>query len=82
MARCEPNSSQREFELALSVQVSDVEGDAVIPAGARFSLGFPDTTSPKQGGAIFTFKYTYAGQEKATILYLTPSTIARFANRG
>lgn len=77
-----PDSSQREFELALSVQVSDVEGDAVIPAGARFSLGFPDTTSPKQGGAIFTFKYTYAGQEKATILYLTPSTIARFANRG
>lgn len=77
-----PDSSQREFELALSVQANDVEGEAAIPAGARFSLGFPDTNSPKQGGAIFTFKYTYAGQEKATILYLTPSMIARFANRG
>jgi hypothetical protein len=80
-----PDSSQRELQLALSIQENKFEGKTVIPAGARFSLGFeiPNTNSPKQlGGAIFTFKYTYAGKEKATILYLTPSMIARSANRG
>lgn len=79
-----PDSSQRELELALSLQENKFEGETVIPSGAQFSLGFeiPNTNSPKQGGAIFTFKYTYAGQEKATILYLTPSMIARSASRG
>lgn len=79
------DSSQREFELGLSIQGKEFEGETAIPAGARFSFGFevPNTISPKQsGGAIFTFKYTYGEQEKSTILYLTPSMIARSANRG
>ena len=42
-----PDSSQREFELALSVQANDVEGEAAIPAGARFSLGFPEHEQPE-----------------------------------
>jgi hypothetical protein len=79
-----PDSSQHELELALNVQGHKLE-DGSIPAGARFSLGFdfPKTSSPKQfGGAIFTFRYMYAGRQKATIQYLTPSMIVRFANRG
>jgi hypothetical protein len=33
------------------------------------------------GGAILTFRYVQAGQRKTSILYLTPSMVARFANR-
>jgi hypothetical protein len=79
-----PDSSQRELELALNVQGNKFEDETVIPAGARFSLGLevPKNNSPKQfGGAIFAFRYMYAGQQRATILYLTPSMIARFAKR-
>jgi hypothetical protein len=46
-----PDSSQRELELALS-QENKLEGETVIPSGARFSLGTPNTNSPKQGGAM------------------------------
>jgi hypothetical protein len=76
-----PDSSQRELRLALNVQGNKLEDENAVPAGARFSLGLeiPTTSNQKQfGGAIFAFRYMYAGQQKATIWYLTPSMIARF----
>jgi hypothetical protein len=76
-----PDSSQRELELALS-QEQKLDGETVIPAGARFSLGTPNPNSSIQGGAIFTFRYVYAGRERASFMYLTPAMIARSANRG
>jgi len=79
------DSSQREMELALYVEGRKFEDETVIPAGARFSLGseFLKADPSKQfEGAIFTFRYMYAGQQKASILYLTAAMIARFANRG
>lgn len=80
-----PDSTQREMPLALSVE-GDRAGDGnVIPADARFSLfsATPDEGASRQiGGAILTFRYVQAGQRKNSILYLTPSMVARFANRG
>ena len=77
-----PDASQREVELALAVDGDDQDG-TVIPAAARFSLV---SASPNQDGAlirgaILTFRYSQAGQRKSSILYLTPSMLARFANR-
>ena len=79
-----PDSSQRELELPLSLQENNLEGETVIPSGARFSLGFgtPNTNSREQDGAIFTFSYTYDGEERASIMYLTPAMITRSAIRG
>jgi hypothetical protein len=74
-----PDSNQLELELALS---HELEGETVILPGARFSLGTPNTNNPKQGGAIFTFRYIFAGRERASIMYITPTMIARSANRG
>ncbi len=79
-----PDSSQREVELTLAVEGQRLDG-TVIPAGARFSLvsATPNGDGSKQsGGAILTFRYVQAGQRKTSILYLTPSMVARFANRG
>ncbi|MGH9806321.1 MAG: hypothetical protein ACRD9W_03530 [Terriglobia bacterium] len=78
-----PDGGQRELELALSVEGQKAEG--VVPAGARFSLGFEtpkDNGSKQFGGAILTFRYTQDGQHKTSIVYLTPSMISRLANRG
>jgi hypothetical protein len=80
-----PDSSQRELELVLDVEGHNVEDGTVIPAGARFSLvsETPNEDGAKQfGGAILSFRYVQAGQRKTSILYLTPSMVARFANRG
>lgn len=80
-----PDSSQRELALVLTVEGHNLEDGAVIPAGARFSLvsETPNADGAKQfGGAILTFRYVQAGQRKTSILYLTPSMVARFANRG
>jgi len=80
-----PDSSQRDSELALDVEGHKFEDGTVIPAGARFSLvsETPKGDGSKQsGGAILTFRYVQAGQRKTSILYLTPSMVARFANRG
>jgi hypothetical protein len=79
-----PDSSQQELKLALKVQGNKFGGDT-IPAGARFSLEseLPKADSPKQlAGAILTFRYINTGQQKTTIMYLTPSIIARLAKRG
>jgi hypothetical protein len=74
-----PDSSQRELGLALKVEGHEIQDGAVIPAGARFTLGLESLNSgsprPFEGG-IFTFRYVYAGQERASILYLTQSMIA------
>jgi hypothetical protein len=80
-----PDASQREVSLVLNVDGHKSEDGAVIPAGARFSL-VPETpnedVSKQSGGAILSFRYIQAGQRKTSILYLTPSMVARFANRG
>jgi hypothetical protein len=84
-ATLKPDVSQREVTLALSVEGRAADGAAVIPAGARFSLNpqTPDAMRARSsGGAILTFRYLYAGQQKSTILYLNAATLARFASRG
>ena len=80
-----PDSSKRQLEFFLDVEGHNVEDGTVIPAGARFSLvsETPNEDGAKQiGGAILSFRYVQAGQRKTSILYLTPSMVARFANRG
>jgi hypothetical protein len=80
-----PDSSKREVELALDVEGHKAGAAAAVPAGARFSLvsEAPNEAGSKQlGGAILTFRYVEAGQRKTSILYLTPSMVARLANRG
>lgn len=83
-ATLKPDSSIRDLSLVLSLQENKLEGESVIPSGARFRLAFetPNTNSPKQGGAIFTLRYTFAGRDRALIMYLTPEMIGRSANRG
>ena len=82
-----PDASQRELELDLSVEGDGFEAGTVIPPGARFSLVSVTANEnedglKQSGGAILTFRYVQAGQRKTSILYLTPSMVARFANRG
>jgi hypothetical protein len=80
-----PDASQRELELALSVEGGGFEAGTVIPPGARFSLvsvTANEDGSKQSGGAILRFRYVQAGQRKTSILYLTPSMIGRLANRG
>lgn len=79
-----PDSTLREFALVLDVEGNVLEGEPVIPAGARFSLVSegPNDDGSSLGGAILSFRYVQAGQRKSSILYLTPSMVARFANRG
>jgi hypothetical protein len=79
-----PDSTMREFELAIDVAGNVLKDGRVIPAGARFSLisESPDEDGSKLGGAILSFRYVQAGQRKTSILYLTPEMVARLANRG
>src|SRR5262249_48838633 len=75
-----PDGSHSELALALSVEGQKSEG--IIPAGARFSLGLPSAKQAQIGGAILVFRYRQDGRSRTSILYLTPSTISRLANRG
>ena len=81
-ATLKPDGSRREIPLVLKVEGRAVEGGAVIPAGAPFSFGSetPHPADPS-AGAILTFRYVVAGQQKAAILYISAATIARFASR-
>jgi hypothetical protein len=81
-ATLKPDGSGREIALALKVEGRAADGNAVIPAGARFSFGSEmlDAAQPSTG-AILTFRYVVAGQQKAAILYISAATIARFASR-
>ena len=79
-----PDGTQREMPLSLSVEGQSSEPGTSIPAGARFSLA--SATPNEDGsetsiGAILSFRYVQAGQRKSSILYLTPATVARLANR-
>ena len=79
-----PDGTQREMPLSLSVEGQSSEPGTSIPAGARFSLASAtpnEDGSETSGGAILSFRYVQAGQRKSSILYLTPSTVARLANR-
>jgi hypothetical protein len=69
-----PDASQRRRGLTLNVEGRLLKDEAVIPPGARFSLA---SDVPKTGGAILTFRYSYAGQQRTTILYLTAPTVSR-----
>jgi hypothetical protein len=80
-ATLKPDGSGREIALALKVE-GRAASNAVIPAGARFSFGSDSAEDAKpSSGAILTFRYVTAGQQKAAILYLSAATIARFASR-
>jgi hypothetical protein len=80
-ATLKPDGSRREIALALKVE-GRAARNAVIPAGARFSFGSDATEDAKpSAGAILTFRYVIAGQQKAAIVYLSAATIARFASR-
>lgn len=84
-ATLKPDGTLREFELTLKVEGHAAEAAAVIPAGARFSFGSATPQvgrAGKSGGAILTFRYVTAGQQKAAILYINAATLARFASRG
>lgn len=77
------DATKREVALSLNVPKSKLNNDA-IPAGARFTLGveIPEIDKKQAGGAIFAFRYTYAGQQRATIWYFTPTMIARLGTPG
>ena len=78
-----PDGSGREFKLALEVEGAKAKEESVIPARARFGMRAKIPKAERSsGGAILTFRYRYAGQQKATILYLSPSMVARLADRG
>ena len=77
-----PDSTEREIELALDVEGPAHDAQAVIPPNARFGLISATPYDAKQGGAILTFRYVQAGQRKSSILYLSPSMVARLASRG
>jgi hypothetical protein len=75
-----PDGGQREIELGLNVAGQKAGG--MIPAGARFSLEAAKGVAAQQsGGAILTFRYSQGAEQRASILYLTPAMISRFANR-
>jgi len=79
-----PDGTQREMPLSLSIEGQSSEPGTSIPAGARFSLASAtpnEDGSETSGGAILSFRYVQAGQRKSSILYLTPATVARLANR-
>jgi len=79
-----PDGTQREMPLSLSIEGQSSEPGTSIPAGARFSLASAtpnEDDSETSGGAILSFRYVQAGQRKSSILYLTPATVARLANR-
>jgi hypothetical protein len=78
-----PDAKEQELKLTVNVQGKQFEDKAVIPAGAGFTLGVENSKIRKQsGGAILTLRYTYAGQQRAEIFYLTEGMIARLASAG
>jgi len=90
-----PDMNHRDSELILSVDGNQLSNGNVrtIPPGAQFSLvyEFPKRSNgmpmnfflAKFGGAIFTFRYTYAGKQRVLITYFSASMIkAQPAERG
>jgi hypothetical protein len=71
------DTGKPEPSLVLKLKGHEVEDQAVVPAGARFILGLEQQPKANRithfSGAIFTFRYTYKGQPRASILYLNPS---------
>jgi hypothetical protein len=79
------DSSPHEIALSLTVEGRKFDEGAVVPAGARFSLGYALSEadgSSQFGGALLRLRYSHSGQRKATILHLTAPVFARLANRG
>ena len=69
-------------EIKLTVRVEGERfGSETIPAGTRFTLGAAPPNNEKHvGGAVLVFRYTYAGQRRAEIFYLTATMIAGLAS--
>ena len=77
-----PDASRREVDLIIEIDGQKLATETAIPAGGRFSLvSEMPSGEARSGGAILTFRYVLAGQHKSAILYLTPSMVARLANR-
>jgi hypothetical protein len=78
------DSSQSEVALQVNVQRDEFGSATLIPPGAQFVLR-PHLgkahVAIQSGGAILKLRYTYAERQRADILYLAPSTIARLADR-
>jgi hypothetical protein len=78
-ATLKPDATKREIALTLNVLGRDLGDEPVIPAGARFTLGLKVKTPNQQiGGAVFAFRYSYAGKRRNLIWYFTPPILARF----
>ena len=76
-----PDAKQQELKLTVNVQGNQFEDKAVIPAGTGFTLGVEISKIRRQfGGAILILRYTYAGQQRAEIFYLTETMVARLAS--
>lgn len=66
-------------ELALALDLEGRNGGAVIPPGARFSLAAATLTkadAKELGGAVLSVSYVQDGKRRASIMYLSPPTIA------
>ena len=75
-ATLKPDAMKREIALRLNVLDGNGDEPAVIPPGAHFTLELE--VEPKAiGGAIFAFRYVYAGKQRSSIWYLTPAMLAR-----
>jgi hypothetical protein len=83
-----PDLSPRKMKLTLEIEGRGPQDGTVILPDAQFSLSLPKTGGAEQdganvsGGAIMTFRYNQAGQQRTMILYLTPPMLARLGNQG
>ena len=83
-----PDLSARKMKLILEVEGRRPQDGTVILPDAEFSLSLPKAGGAGQdganvsGGAIMTFRYSRAGQQRTMILYLTPRMLARLGNQG
>jgi hypothetical protein len=76
-----PDANQGEVKLTVRVEGERFGNETVIPAGARFNLSAPTANRKKHiGGAVLVFRYTYAGQRRVEIFYLTANMIAGLAS--
>jgi hypothetical protein len=82
-----PDLSGRKMKLSLEIEGRRPQDGTVILPDAQFSLSIPKAGGAGQdsasvsGGAIMTFRYSQAGQQRTMILYLTPPMLARLSNQ-
>ena len=67
--------------LTLTVNVAG-QADGAVPPGAQFNLSAPVLTADQAtqfGGAILSFAYSHEGRRRTSIMYLTPTMLAKRA---